>query len=177
MMTQPSTDVARRVSEALERNPGAMTLQLARDLGVPEAEIVRALPGERAVELDAGRWEEILRSFEELGQVHVIVSNGATTLEAVGQFGGFSTMGEFFNVQTASLDMHIRWPELGAAFAIEKRSHMNEEVTTLSVQFFDRAGQSAFKAFLNFGGKPSAARRHQFDDLRGRFALRPGTGE
>src|SRR5689334_22207286 len=101
------TDAARRVREALARQPGAMTMQLARELGVPEAEVVRALPDGRAVELDAGRWEEIIRAFEVLGQVHVIVSNGATTIEAVGQFGGFSTWGEFFNVQTPTLDMHV----------------------------------------------------------------------
>jgi putative heme iron utilization protein len=166
---QQRTDMARQVSEALERNPGAMTMQLARDLGMPEVEVVRALPEGRAVELDIGRWEEIIRSFETLGQVHVIVSNGATTLEAVGQFGGFSTWGDFLNVQTKTLDMHIRWPEVGAAFAVEKRSHMNDEVTTLSVQFFDRAGQAAFKVFLNFGGKPSEERRRQFAELRERF--------
>ncbi|HEX5269796.1 MAG TPA: ChuX/HutX family heme-like substrate-binding protein [Gemmataceae bacterium] len=148
-----------------------MTLQLARDLGVPEAEVVRALPEGRSVELDIARWQEIVGAFEDLGSVHVIVSNGATTLEAKGQFGGFSMWGDFFNVQTGSLDMHIRWPELGSAFAVEKRSHMNEDVSTLSVQFFDRAGHSAFKVFLNFGGKPSPERRRQFEDLRGRFAL------
>jgi putative hemin transport protein len=170
-MTRPTqSDVARRVREALERDPGAMTMQLARDLGVPEAEVVRALPDGRAVELDAGRWEEIIRAFEALGQVHVIVSNGATTIEAVGQFGGFSTWGEFFNVQSKTLDMHVRWPQLGSAFAVEKRSHMNDEVTTLSVQFFDRAGHAAFKVFLNFGGKPTPQRRQQFAELRARFA-------
>ncbi len=168
------TDVARRVSEALTREPGAMTLQLARDLGVPEAEVVRALPDGRSAELDAARWQEIIGAFEDVGQVHVIVSNGATTLEAVGQFGGFSLWGDFFNVQTKSLDMHIRWPELGSVFAVEKRSHMNAEVTTLSVQFFDRAGHSAFKVFLNFGGRPSEERRRQFDQLRDRFVPRPG---
>ncbi|HEX5269797.1 MAG TPA: ChuX/HutX family heme-like substrate-binding protein [Gemmataceae bacterium] len=92
------TDVARQVNEALQRNPGTMTLQLARDLGVPEAEVVRALPQGRSVELDAGRWQEIVGAFEDLGSVHVIVSNGATTLEAKGQFGGFSIWGDFFNV-------------------------------------------------------------------------------
>jgi putative heme iron utilization protein len=171
-MTRQATDLARQVREQLERNPGAMTMQLARDLGAAEADVVRALPDERAVELDAGRWEEMLRSFEGWGHVHVIVSNGATTIEAVGQFGGFSTWGEFFNVQSRSLDMHIRWPQLGSAFAVEKRSHMNDDVTTLSVQFFDRAGQAAFKVFLNFGGKPAPQRRQQFDELRTKFALR-----
>src|SRR5262245_60544013 len=144
-------DITHQVREALERNPGTMTMQLARELGVAEAEVVRALPDGRAVELDVGRWEEIIRAFEGLGTVHVIVSNGATTLEAVGQFGGFSTWGDFFNVQTKSLDMHLRFAELAAVFAVEKPGHM-DGVRTLSLQFFDRTGGSAFKVFLTFGG-------------------------
>src|SRR5947208_1048479 len=122
-----------RVAAALATNPNAMTLQLARDLGVPEVEILRALPAGRAVELDVGRWEEMIRSFEALGSVHVIVSNAAVTLESTGQFGNFSTWGEFFNVQT-KLDMHIRWPRLAASFAVEKPGHL-DGVPTLSVQF------------------------------------------
>jgi putative hemin transport protein len=172
-----------RIQATVRRQPNQMTLLLARELGVPEAEVIRALPDGRAVELDLTRWEELLRCFEELGQVHVIVSNGAATLEAVGRFGGFSTRGEFFNVQTKSLDMHIRYRELGAVFAVEKPSHMEgagpeqEDVatslagrkTTVSVQFFDRAGHSAFKVFLNFGGTVSAERASQFEALRERF--------
>src|ERR1700730_8183023 len=109
-----------RIRAAVEQSPSKMTVQLARDLGIPELEVIRALPDNRAVELDITRWDELLRSFETLGKVHVIVSNGGATLEAVGQFGNFSTWGDFFNVQTKSLDMHIRWRELAAAFAVEK---------------------------------------------------------
>jgi putative heme iron utilization protein len=157
-----------RVAAALDANPNAMTMQLARDLGVPEVEVIRALPDGRAVELDIGRWEDLIRSFELLGAVHVIVSNGAVTLEATGQFGNFSTWGEFFNVQT-KLDMHVRWPRLGAAFALEKPGHL-DGVPTLSVQFFDKDGQSAFKVFLTFGGKPpTAERRTQFEAIRAQF--------
>jgi len=114
------------------------------------------------------RWEELIRFFEGLGELHVIVSNGGATLEAVGAFGNFSTWGEFFNVQTESLDMHIRWPELGSAFVVEKPSHMNE-VNILSVQFFDRAGHAAFKVFFNFGGKPNPERLAKFAELRQAF--------
>ena len=157
-----------RVAAALAVNPNAMTMQLARDLGVPEAEVIRALPHGRAVEMDIGRWEELIRSFESLGPVHVIVSNGAVTLESTGQFGNFSTLGEFFNVQT-KLDMHIRWPRLGTAFAVEKPGHL-DGVPTMSVQFFDKDGQSAFKVFLTFGGKaPSPERRAQFNSIREQF--------
>ena len=56
-----------RIEEALRANPNQMTLQLARKLDVPEVEIVRAMPGGRAVELDANRSEELIRAFEELG--------------------------------------------------------------------------------------------------------------
>jgi putative hemin transport protein len=92
-------------------------------------------------------------------------------MESVGPFGGFSTWGEFFNVQSKSLDMHIRFEELAAAFAIEKPSHM-DGVHTLSVQFFDRAGAAAFKVFLTFGGRPTAERQAQFDAVRERFRRR-----
>jgi len=167
-MSTTDSPLRDRVSAALADNPNAMTMQLARDLGTPEAEVIRALPPGRAVELDIGRWEALIRSFEPLGAVHVIVSNGAVTLEATGQFGNFSTWGEFFNVQT-KLDMHVRWPRLGAVFAVEKPGHL-DGVPTLSVQFFDKDGQSAFKVFLTFGGKPpTPERRGQFDALREQF--------
>ena len=89
-------------------------------------------------------------------------------MEAVGQFGGFSTAGVFFNVQTDSLDMHIRWQEIGAMFAVEKPSHL-EGKNTFSLQFFDRSGNAAFKVFLNFGGAISAERANKFTHMREEF--------
>src|SRR5262245_2010362 len=115
-------DLTERVRAAFDDNPGTMTLQLGRELGVPEVEIVRAMPAGRAVELDLTRREDVLRGLEALGEVHVIVTNAAATLESVGRFGGFSVWDEFFNVQTKTLDMHIRHANLGAAFAVEKPS-------------------------------------------------------
>jgi putative hemin transport protein len=96
-----------RIRAAVEKNPQKMTLQLARDLGVPEVEVIRAFPTDRAIELDIARLEGLLRRFETLGSVRVLVSNGTTTIEVDGTFGGFSMAGEFFNVQTDSLDMHF----------------------------------------------------------------------
>jgi putative heme iron utilization protein len=167
--TQNSEERQARIRAAVREHPRQMTMQLARDLGVPEVEVVRALPDGRSVELDAGRWEELLRAFEGLGQVHVIVSNGGATLEAVGQFGGFSTWGDFFNVQTKTLDMHVRWPELAAVFAVEKPAHL-DGVPTQSFQFYDRAGAAAFKVFLSFGGRTASPERlAHFAELRDRF--------
>jgi putative hemin transport protein len=142
-----------------------MTLQLARDLGVPEVEVIRAFPPDRVTELDSARWEELLRGLEALGPVRVLVSNGATTIEVDGQFGGFSTTGDFFNVQTETLDMHIRWPQLAALFAVEKPGHM-DGLATRSVQLFDQAGAAALKIFLNFGGPIAPAREAWFKEVR-----------
>jgi putative hemin transport protein len=160
--------VAQRLREAVERNPRKMTPQLARELGVPEVEVLRAFPADRAAELDVARWEGLLRGLEALGPVRVLVSSGAATLEVVGSFGGFSTTGEYFNVQTDSLDLHVRWRELAAAFAVEKPGHM-DGVPTYSVQLFDRSGAAALKVFLNFGEAVSPERRRHFDQLREGF--------
>ena len=145
-----------------------MTLQLARDLGVPEVEVIRAFPADRVTELDVAQWEELFKRFEAFGTVRVLVSNGAATIEVDGQFGGFSTAGEFFNVQTDSLDMHIRWEQLAAVFAIEKPGHM-DGVATRSFQFFDQTGAAACKVFLNFGGPIAPEREAIFNELRAKF--------
>lgn len=157
-----------------------MTVQLARELGVPEVEVIRALPPGTVTELDASRWEELVRALEPLGDVHVIVTNGAVTLESFGRFGNFSSFGEgdhrYFNVQTKSLDMHIRPATIGSAFAVEKPGHM-DGVNTLSFQFYHRDGYAAFKVFLTFGGSaPPAHRVEQFRTLRERFAVAHAPG-
>jgi putative hemin transport protein len=99
----------------------------------------------------------------------VLVSNGATTIEVDGKFGGFSTAGEFFNIQTETLDMHIRWKQLASVFAVEKPGHM-DGTATLSVQFFDQAGASALKVFLNFGGPIPLERAAWFKEVRAKFS-------
>lgn len=162
-------DRRRQIRQAYDANPNQMTVVLARQLAVPEADVLEALTPDAAAELDATRWEELLRSFEPLGNVHVVASNASTTLEAFGQFGNFSAWGDFFNVQTKSLDMHIRGKTLARVFAVEKPSHM-DGVPTLSFQFFNHQGDAAFKVFLTFGGKAvEPEKRAAFDKLRQQF--------
>lgn len=142
-----SSNLAERVAEILAQTPGEMTIMMARKLGVPEAEVIRNHPAHLATELDATKSIEIIKALEALGKVHVIASNEGCTLEAYGHFGGFSLTGPFFNVQTPTLDMHIRHPALTQAFALIKPSHQDGQ-TTYSVQFYTPSGTSAFKVFL-----------------------------
>ncbi len=175
---QLPVNLADTIRATLRANPGRMTSQVARDHGVPEAEVIRLLPDGRGVELDARRWEEMFRALEPLGDVHVIVSNGSVTCEVVGTFRGFSTFGEFFNVQSGSLDLHVRWERLAAAFAVEKPGHLDatdpdgagaKRRATRSVQFYDREGDAALKVFLHFSGVCPPERAAAFEELKRRF--------
>ncbi len=153
------------IRTAFNNDRTQMTLMLARKLNIPEVDVIRALEGDLSQELDFSRWEELIRSFESFGNVHVIVSNGATTLEAFGQFGKFSTTHGFFNVQSKSLDMHIRSWELASVFAFRKPSHTDGR-EALSFQFYDRRGEAAFKVFLTFGGdEPSPEIMGKYNEL------------
>ena len=166
----PASEYRKMVHAAIGGNPRALTSMVASQLGIPECEVVRYLPDHLSQELDATRVVDIIRSFEHLGVVHVIVNSGTVVIEAQGAFGGFSTTGPFLNVQTNSLDMHIKYKELAFAFAVEKPSHM-EGSKTLSLQFFSNEGKSAFKVFLNFTGTPSNERQEYYDKSIREFGL------
>ena len=164
------SEKAQAIRDAYNSDRSQMTLMLALKLHVPEVDILRALEGDTARELDFARWEEIIRAFEALGDVTVIVSNGSTTIESFGQFGGFSNAQGFLNIRSKSLDMHIRGWELASVFAFRKPSHLDKH-ESLSFQFFDKRGNSAFKVFLNFGGKDPAPELTQtYNELIEQFA-------
>jgi len=162
--------IKERVRDAFTKNPRAMTPFVAQQLGVSEREVVRNLPDGRSQELDASRAKDLIRAFEPIGKVYVIVNNGAVVLESHGQFGGFSETGPFLNVQTDSLDMHISHAKLNSVYAVTKAGHM-DGVETISFQFFTPEGVAAFKVFLTFGGKaPDAERQSTFKKLCETFA-------
>jgi putative heme iron utilization protein len=166
-MTNPN--LPDRVREAFQKNPKLMTPTMARELGVPERDIVRHLPEGRSKELDGKRSAELIQAFEQVGKVFVIVSNGAVVVECHGQFGGFTTTGPMLNVRTDTLDMHITTSRLETAFAVRKPGHM-DGVETVSFQFFTPEGTAALKVFLTFGGQPpNPATEAHFAELAKRF--------
>ena len=125
-----------------------MTMMAARKFDVPEQAVVEALMGEwPIVRLREDAFRALMEALPALGTMRVFVRSRAAIIEAVGTFGGFSETGPFFNVQTDTLDMHILHAEIGAIFAVEKWGH-DTTIATHSFQFFDHAGNAAFKAFL-----------------------------
>src|ERR1700712_2647596 len=90
--------VKERVRSLFAANPRAMTMMVAQQLGICEREVVRCLPNDLSKELNPLTIQNLIRDFEAVGKVFVIVNNGAVVMEAHGQFGGFSLTGPFLNV-------------------------------------------------------------------------------
>jgi putative hemin transport protein len=171
-MTTLPLHVTESIRAHLREHPDAMLLELARTHQVPELAIVTLIGAPRAIPLNAARWEELLRSLPALGTVRVLVSSSGATMESRGTFGGLSLTGDYFNVQTSTLDLHVRWPSIASVYAIEKPSHQSRRPTA-SIQLFDHHGAATLKIFLLFGeaDDDSNQRRVAFDALRTRFAL------
>ena len=149
--TSPSTrgpDLVEAIREHFRRDRSRLTMMAARHFGVPEQVVVEALIGPwPIVRLRDGCFRELMEALPGLGPLRVFVRSKAAIIESVGTFGGYSETGPFFNVQTDSLDLHILPAEIGALFAVEKWGH-DTAIATHSFQFFDRAGDAAFKTFL-----------------------------
>jgi putative hemin transport protein len=152
-------------------DPSRMTMMAARKFGLSEQAVVDSLVGQWPItRLREGVFLELMETLPSLGTMRVFVRSKAAIIEAVGIFGGYSETGPFFNVQTDTLDMHIFPAEIAAIYAVEKRGHDSDYITH-SFQFFDRAGDAAFKAFLweNYPDVP-APRTASFHDLARRLA-------
>ncbi len=141
-------DVADSIRGYFRDDPSRMTMMAARKFAVPERDVVDALVGTWPIaRLRDGVFRDLMEALPGLGTMRVFVRSRAAVIESVGQFGGYSESGPFFNVQTDTLDMHILHAEVGAIYSVRKVGHDSDYVTH-SFQFFDRGGDAAFKAFL-----------------------------
>ena len=152
-------------------DPSRMTMMAARKFAVPERSVVDALVGQwPIIKLRENCFRDLMEELPKLGIMRVFVRSRAVVIESVGEFGGFSESGPFFNVQTDTLDMHILHAELGSIYSVRKVGHDSDYVTH-SFQFFDNMGEAAFKAFVWEGyPKVPISRVEAFQELTCRFA-------
>ncbi|MBI2192503.1 MAG: hypothetical protein HYU36_11020 [Planctomycetes bacterium] len=175
---QDSEETRRRVLEYLSKRPSAMTIEVARKLEVPEVEVLRAQEGRNCWELRADAFEEVMNELLGMGKCHVFCPNRYAVLESFGEFGGYSITGPYFNVQTGTLDMHIRYEGIASMFCLDKLGHMDRKPAH-SVQFYDSEGQAVFKVFLTqHSGDGGYDPKHLeiYENLKRRFG-RPSAAE
>ena len=148
MNTSETASTSQTIRDYFREDRSRMTMMAARKFGVTEQSVVDALVGQwPIVKLRDGCFASLMEELPSLGVMRVFVRSKAAVIESVGEFGGMSETGPFFNVQTDTLDMHILHAEIGSIYAVEKIGH-DSSFTTHSFQFFDHDGNAAFKAFL-----------------------------
>lgn len=150
-MSATCTTQAEEIREWFRKDPSRMTMVASRHFGVPEASVIDALANEWPITpLKAESFKDIMESLRQVGLVRIFVRSRAAVMECDGNLAEvtYSNSGPFFNVDGGGLDMHIMPAEIASAYAVEKKSHMNPEDHTYSIQFFDKHGDSALKIFL-----------------------------
>ena len=167
---------AEEIREWFRKDPSRMTMVAARHFEVAEGDVVNALTNEwPIVELRSENFREIMEGLQKVGLVRIFVRSKAAVMECDGNLSEakFSNTGPFFNIDGGGIDMHIMHKDITRVFTMEKKSHMNPEDNTYSVQFFDGNGDSAFKMFLweSFPKTPEASIK-AFRELIEKYAVK-----
>lgn len=112
----------------------------AKQLGVTEAQLVAVRCGETSTRLD-NRFEAIFKQLEGFGELLAITRNDAVVHETRGVYDSMRKHGNVGMYFKPGMDTRFFFDEWDSVFAVNE----NER---LSIQFFDRYGQSAHKVYL-----------------------------
>ena len=140
-------DLAESIRAYFQGDRSRMTMMAARKFAVPEQAVVEALVGQwPIVRLRDGAFRELMDALPGLGTMRVFVRSKAAVIESVGPSAAIprparsSTSRPTPSTCTSSPPRSMR--------STPSRSGGTTPLATHSFQFFDRAGDAAFKAFL-----------------------------
>jgi putative hemin transport protein len=133
------------IRHARRENPGTRERDLARQLGISEAELVAADVGAGVTRLDLDV-PAILAGLAEVGEVMALTRNDSVVHEKIGTYGGVR-LGEGAGVVLGDeINLRVFPPRWKHAFAVDKPSA--DGSTRHSLQFFDGAGDAVHKVHL-----------------------------
>lgn len=127
----------------LDDKKGVATVMAARALSVPEREVVRALD-DQSFEVGIQRFSEIMDEISEWGEILMIVTNGSVICEVSGELPKGSYSHGMFNLHsdTSPIGGHLVADKFDSIHFV---SHPFMGKESLSVQVYDKEGNSAFK--------------------------------
>ncbi|BCH32173.1 hemin-degrading factor [Mesorhizobium sp. L-8-10] len=135
------------IRQARADNPKMRERDLARQLGISEAEFVAAWCGEGALRVSPDA-NELLTGLEAVGEVMALTRNESAVHEKIGTYDKVVTGAHSAMVLGEQIDLRI-FPKVWAhGFAVEKRD--GDEIRR-SLQFFDAQGEAVHKVHLRPG--------------------------
>ena len=143
-MTTTEVRAPADIRRAKAENASLRERDLARQLGISEAEYVAAWCGEGAVRIEP-RVNDVLTGLEAVGEVMALTRNESAVHEKIGVYDKVVTGEHNALVLGEQIDLRIFPTAWVHGFAVEKRE--GGEVRR-SLQFFDPAGEAVHKVHL-----------------------------
>ncbi len=150
------------IRQARADNPKMRERDLARQLGISEAEFVAAWCGEGALRISPDA-NELLTGLETVGEVMALTRNESAVHEKIGVYDKVVTGAHNAMVLGEQIDLRI-FPKVWAhGFAVEKRD--GDEIRR-SLQFFDAQGEAVHKVHMR-----SASSLYAYQNLVSKLAV------
>jgi len=156
--------------ERLKQSADGILEQIAREYGVSTFDVVSALPAEHRTIAPGSRFEEVLQTVADWGEVLFIVHTPDIVLECTARISPGSFARGYFNLRgDSSIGGHIK-AENCTHIAFVSRPFMGRP--SRSVQFFNGAGEAMFKVFVRRDRERNliGEQVERFDALRHRLA-------
>lgn len=130
-----------RYNEIKEENPQSRIRDIARKMGVSEAQLVAMKAGDTVTVL-AGDFKELLKEIHTIGYVMALTRNDNVVHERKGVYNNTSFDGPVGLVLDADIDLRLFMMHWKHAFAVTEGDRK-------SLQFFDKSGEAVHKIYLN----------------------------
>lgn len=136
-----------QIREALVNQPNAFPSSIAQQLGVSEYAVISELSGDVVQQVDASSFDTIMKEVTQWGDVTFLVRNGSVIAEIKATVPLGSYGHGYFNFAhgASPIGGHICADQLDAICFVTKPAF---EMESLSIQFFDKQGESMFKIYL-----------------------------
>lgn len=136
------------IKEMLPQHAGKATSMIARELGVTELEVVRALSPVAATEVAPAAFDAIMAEVPGWGPITFLVQNESVILEVKGELPTGSHGQGFYNLKhgASPIGGHIRAGDVRAVFFVTQPFMGMESV---SIQFYNGQGNAMCKLFLS----------------------------
>ncbi len=129
----------------IEKKDGVIET-IARGAGVPTQVVLEMLPAEQRALVSPERFLTLWERLGTWGEILFIVNTPDIVLECTGRLPMGSFGQGFFNIHGDSpIGGHIRADSISAIYLVDRLFHKRR---SLSVQFFNGAGEPAFKVFV-----------------------------
>ncbi|AML51802.1 hemin-degrading factor [Falsihalocynthiibacter arcticus] len=143
-MAQPNVLRPDEIRDALTEHNKLRARDLAKNLGISEAQILAAQTGAGVTRINANP-DMIMTQVPSFGEVMALTRNEWCVHERVGAYGNYHSGAHASMILADEIDLRIFRSHWMHAFAVEKES---EAGTKRSLQVFDAAGDSIHKIHL-----------------------------